>query len=202
MSSILPSSVNELIEVLSKLPGVGPKMASRLAFYLLQKGTDDIKQITSAIEGITESLRQCSGCGLIADAELCPICQSESRNNNQICVVESSLDVVAFERSNSYNGTYHVLGGILSPIDGVGPEQLRIVQLLNRLTNLTEAEVILAMNPSLEGEATADYLKSEINKVNAKVVVTQIARGLPMGSDVEYADPTTLIRALEGRKEF
>ena len=202
MSSILPKAVNELVEVFSRLPGVGPKMASRLAFYLLQKGKDDIKTITSAIDGITQSLQQCAQCGLIADAELCPICQSQTRNENQICVVEDSLDVVAFERSSSYHGTYHVLGGILSPIDGVGPDQLRIEQLLQRLSSLKEVEVILAMNPSLEGEATADYLKTEISKVNASVVVTQIARGLPMGSDVEYADPTTLVRAFEGRKEF
>lgn len=202
MSSILPSAVVDLIEVFSKLPGVGPKMASRLAFYLLQKGKDDILQITSAINAITESLQQCSQCGLIAQENLCPICQSQTRNTQQICVVEDSLDVVAFERANSYNGVYHVLGGILSPIDGVGPDQLRITQLMERLSTLGEAEVILAMNPSLEGEATADYLKTEISKVNEKVVVTQIARGLPMGSDVEYADPTTLVRALEGRKEF
>jgi len=202
VSSILPSAVNELIEVLSKLPGVGPKMASRLAFYLLQKGKDDINQITDAILGITQSLRQCQKCGLIAENDLCPICQSQTRNEHQICVVEDSLDVVAFERANSYQGVYHVLGGVLSPIDGIGPEQLRIEQLMARLVEHQECEIILALNPSLEGEATADYLKDEIMKVNSSAVVTQIARGLPMGSDVEYADPTTLVRALEGRKEF
>lgn len=208
MSSILPPAINELIDTLAKLPGVGPKMASRVAFYLLQKGKDDITNLTRAIEGITSTLSQCHNCGLITDQELCPICRNYKRKPDQICVVEDSLDVVAFERANSYAGVYHVLGGVLSPIDGIGPDQLRIKQLVVRVEALvsppkdSKVEVILAMNPSLEGEATANYLYQELSRWLDQVIITRIARGLPMGSDVEYADPTTLVRALEGRQEL
>ncbi len=203
MSSILPKRVNDLIDVFSRLPGVGPKMASRLSFYLLQKGRSDVQDLAAAIAGIAQELQFCQQCGLIADTALCPICQDQTRQTDQICVVEDSLDVVAFERSGMYRGLYHVLGGVLSPIDGVGPEQLNIQSLLKRVGESgSSVEVILAMNPSLEGEATADYLKEQLAETAADCSVTRIARGLPMGSDVEYADPTTLVRALEGRREI
>lgn len=203
MSSILPPAVNDLIMALSRLPGVGPKSASRMAFYLLQKGKDDVEGLTSAIKNITGSLTHCSNCGLIADSELCPICADESRQEQQICVVEDSLDVVAFEKASVFSGKYHVLGGVLSPIDGVGPEQIRISQLVERVKGLSKGgEIILAVNPSLEGEATAEYINDQLSEVAGDITITRIARGLPMGSDVEYADPTTLIRALEGRREL
>lgn len=203
MSSILPPAVNDLILALSKLPGVGPKSASRMAFHLLQKGKDDVEGLTSAIKNITDSLTFCVTCGLISDSEQCPLCVDDSRQEQQICVVEDSLDVVAFEKAGVFHGRYHVLGGVLSPMDGIGPEQLRINQLMERVKKMSGAiEIILAVNPSLEGEATAEYLKEQLATVNADLIVTRIARGLPMGSDVEYADPTTLIRALEGRREL
>lgn len=203
MSEILPAAVNDLIGALARLPGVGPKSASRLAFHLLQQGRDDVARLVGAIEGVTASLNACERCGLITDQTLCPICRDEFRHENQLCVVEEALDVVAFERAGVYKGRYHVLGGVLSPIDGVGPEQLRIESLITRVAAVGEpVEVILAMNPSLEGEATADYLNDSLQAVKGDIAVTRIARGLPMGSDVEYADPTTLIRALEGRREL
>ncbi|MDO8471713.1 MAG: recombination mediator RecR [bacterium] len=203
MSSILPQRVNDLIGVFSKLPGVGPKMASRLTFYLLQRGKADVQELAAAISNITEELQACERCGLITDAELCSICLNSKRQSELICVVEDSLDVVAFERSGMYHGLYHVLGGVLSPIEGIGPEQLRVTTLLERVQQSAEpVEVILAMNPSIEGEATATYLKEQLDGLESGCAVTRIARGLPMGSDVEYADPTTLVRALEGRREL
>lgn len=203
MTEILPVAVNELIGALSRLPGVGPKSASRLAFHLLQQGRDDVGRLITAVEGVTAALNPCEQCGLITDEKLCPLCRDESRHEHQLCVVEEALDVVAFERAGAYKGRYHVLGGVLSPVEGVGPEQLRIAGLLERVrVQSVPVEVILAMNPSLEGEATADYLNDTIRGLAHTVSVTRIARGLPMGSDVEYADPTTLMRALEGRREL
>jgi len=203
MPEILPAAVNELIGAFSRLPGVGPKSASRLAFHLLQQGRDDVTRLIAAVEGVTAALNPCERCGLITDETLCPLCKDESRHEHQLCVVEEALDVVAFERAGVYKGRYHVLGGVLSPVEGVGPDQLRISGLLERVrTQAVAVEVILAMNPSLEGEATADYLNDAIRSLAKDVSVTRIARGLPMGSDVEYADPTTLMRALEGRREL
>lgn len=203
MEEILPAAVNELISALARLPGVGPKSASRLAFHLLQQGRDDVTRLVAAVEGVTATLNPCERCGLITDAALCPLCRNDGRFEQQLCVVEEALDVVAFERAGVYKGRYHVLGGVLSPVEGIGPEQLRISSLLDRVRVQTgEVEVILAMNPSLEGEATADYLNDALKALPQSVSVTRIARGLPMGSDVEYADPTTLMRALEGRREL
>jgi len=202
VQSLLPEPVTELITVLGRLPGVGPKMATRLAFYLLQKGKGDVERLSQAIVGIAGTLTNCRECGLISDNDLCPICQDDGRPMEQICVVEDSLDVLAFERAGIFRGRYHVLGGVLSPIDGIGPNELRVDTLLTRLSRLTAGgEVVVAVNPSLEGEATADYLRKRIVEVAPQVSVTRIAHGLPMGSDVEYADPTTLRRALEGRRE-
>lgn len=185
-----------------RLPGVGPKMATRLAFYLLQKGKADVERLSQAITGIAGTLTTCRDCGLICEDELCPICQDETRSLNLLCVVEDSLDVLAFERAGVFQGRYHVLGGVLSPIDGIGPNELRLAGLLDRVSPWTDGgEVVVAVNPSLEGEATADYLRQKIQEGMPNISVTRIARGLPMGSDVEYADPTTLRRALEGRRE-
>lgn len=203
MQPILPHAVNELIDALARLPGVGPKSASRLAFHLLQQGRDDVTRLIAAVEGVTAALNPCEQCGLITDEPRCPLCRDERRLEHQLCVVEEALDVVAFERAGVYTGRYHVLGGVLSPVEGIGPDQLRIAGLLERVGSQKGAvEVILAMNPSLEGEATADYLNDVIKALPVNVSVTRIARGLPMGSDVEYADPTTLMRALEGRREL
>ncbi|MBU6389461.1 recombination mediator RecR [Patescibacteria group bacterium] len=210
MSAKLPSSVQTLIDAFNRLPGIGSKMASRLTFHLLRQSDYDVNRFISALDGIRHGLRDCSRCGNIAEAELCAICQDSSRDNRQICVVEGPLDVIALEKTGAYQGVYHVLGGALSPIDGIGPDQLRIRLLQARLDELLEedgeksVELILATNPSLEGEATATYLQQLFDPLAAagKVTVSRIARGLPMGSDLEYADPTTLLRALEGRKSL
>ena len=206
MSAKLPSAIQTLIDAFSRLPGVGPKMASRLAFHLLQKSDYDIGRFVDALDGIRHGLQDCKNCGNIAESDLCSICQDDARDAGMLCVVEGPLDVIALEKTGSFNGRYHVLGGALSPIDGIGPDQLRISLLQSRVNQRAAAkeptELILATNPSLEGEATAAYIRQSLQALveEGTVTVSRIARGLPMGSDVEYADPTTLLRALEGRK--
>jgi recombination protein RecR len=206
MAAKLPEALQNVIDAFSRLPGIGPKMASRLTFHLLQKSDYDINRFITALDGIRNGLQDCVQCGNIAESELCSVCGDSKRNTALICVVEGPLDVIALEKTGSYNGFYHVLGGALSPIDGIGPDQLRIRLLLNRVLEKTSQgeviELILATNPSLEGEATAMYINQQMQSFieQDQVTVTRIARGLPMGSDVEYADPTTLLRALEGRK--
>ena len=206
MSAKLPESLQNLIDAFSRLPGIGPKMASRLCFHLLQKSDYDLNRFISALEGIRSGLQDCERCGNIAEGNLCNVCKESGRDEQTICVVEGPLDVIALEKTGSYRGLYHVLGGALSPIDGIGPDQLRIRQLQTRVAAMlgegVHPELILATNPSLEGEATAMYITQLLQEEAdaEKLVISRIARGLPMGSDVEYADPTTLLRALEGRK--
>jgi len=200
MSAKLPESLQNLIDAFSRLPGIGPKMASRLCFHLLQKSDYDLDRFIAALEGIRTGLQDCVRCGNIAEGELCNICKEDGRDESLMCVVEGPLDVIALEKAGSYRGFYHVLGGALSPIDGIGPDQLRIRQLKDRIEQISEpTEIILATNPSLEGEATAMYI-SQLFESFDNISLSRIARGLPMGSDVEYADPTTLLRAMEGRK--
>jgi len=216
--NILPKSVSKLINEFSKLPGIGPRTAARLTFYLLSKGDADIEELGKAIYHLKRNLKKCSQCFNIAETDPCVICQDKKRDKSLILVLESPLDILAMEKTREYNGLYHVLGGAISPVDDIGPEDLRIKELLDRIKknfyNFERSEkqgsraiargpyiseVILATNPSLEGEATAMYIAQQISK---KIKVTRIARGLPMGGDLEYADEVTLSRALEGRKEY
>lgn len=208
----LPKSIQKLIDELSKLPGVGPKTAARLAFYLLNKSDQDIKSLGQSVSSLKDGLIFCNNCYNIAEENPCAICSDSKRDQTKICVVEETLDIVALEKTD-YNGIYHVLGGVISPIEGVGPEDLRIGKLLNKLqlaekNKLLVEEIILATDPSLEGEATAMYIQNQIqklqndNKVNKKIKITRIARGIPVGGDLEYADEITLNRALEGRREY
>lgn len=194
-----------MIDSFSRLPGIGPKMAARLTFHLLQKSSFDIGRFITALEGIQQGLQPCQACGHISTSEQCVVCADEHRLQGIICMVEGSLDVIALERAGTYTGLYHVLGGVLSPMDGIGPDQLRIKLLEQRIAARAEknekTELIMATNPSLEGEATASYVAKELQPfvLNGTLSISRIARGLPMGSDIEYADPTTLARALEGR---
>lgn len=200
--NILPKSIRKLIEELSKLPGIGPKSASRLAFFLLKTGDLDREQLGEAIGELKNNLQFCQQCHNLAEGILCEICRSPDREQNLICVVEEPLDVVALEQGRRFDGTYHVLGGVISPIDGVGPESLKIAELLERIKGLTgETEIIIATNPSLEGEGTAMYLAREL-KAFPEVKLTRIAHGLPIGGDIEYADELTIMKALEGRREY
>lgn len=199
---MLPQSIQNLIDQLSKLPGVGPKTAARLAFYLLSKPDSDISNLGESIINLKKKLKLCPGCYNITEDDLCRVCSDDRRNKTIIAVVEEPLDIIALEKSNAYVGIYHVLGGAISPIDGIGPEDLRITELTKRLKNDTIDEIILATNPSLEGEATAAFIKDKIAKMGLNISITRIARGLPVGGDLEYADEVTLRRSLEGRRDY
>lgn len=196
----IPQPVLRLIEAFSRLPGIGPKSASRLTYYLLRSQSDDTTELAEALTELRDRTRFCSVCFNITEENPCPICKSEERDRNVICVVEEPLDVMAIERTREYRGLYHVLHGVISPMDGIGPEDLRIRELIDRVDAGTIKEVILATNPSLEGENTAMYIQRKISK--SMIKITRLARGLPMGGDLEYADEVTLARALEGRREM
>jgi recombination protein RecR len=192
--------VARLIDELNKLPGIGPKSAQRLAFYLLRAPREQAHALAEAIAEVKERVRLCSQCFNLTEHDPCAICASAQRDRTLICVVEEPLDVLAIERTREYRGLYHVLHGALSPIEGIGPEQLRLRELLARLRNGAVEEVILATNANLEGEATATYVARLLRPLGVRV--TRLARGLPVGGDLEYADDLTLSRALEGRREL
>lgn len=199
---MLPKSIQNLIEEFSKLPGVGPKTAARLVFYLLTKPENDISNLGEAVINLKKNIKTCTECFNIAESDICMVCGDDRRDKSMVCVVEEPLDVIALERSGGISGVYHVLGGSISPIDGIGPEQLRIYELLNRTKKGDITEIILATNPSLEGEATASYIKDKISEQGIDIKITRIARGLPVGGDLEYADEITLKRSLEGRRDY
>jgi len=199
---ILPKSIRKLIEELSKLPGIGHKSASRLAFYLLKSKDLDREMLSDAVKNLKENLTFCQQCRNLAESVICNICSDNNREQNLICVVEEPLDVVALEAGRSHAGTYHVLGGVISPIDGVGPDDLAIRELADRIKGLTgEIEIVIATNPSLEGEGTAMYVARAIKEF-PNVKITRIAHGLPIGGDIEYADEMTIAKALEGRRDY
>jgi recombination protein RecR len=192
--------VARLIEQFARLPGIGPKSAQRLTYYLLRMPEAVSLELAEAIGQMKRSVQFCSLCLNITDQDVCAICRSETRDRSTICVVEEPLDVLALERTRGFRGVYHVLHGAISPMDGVGPDDLKIKELLQRLESAETAEVILATNPSLEGDATALYLTRLLRPIGIRV--TRIARGLPVGGDLEYADEVTLAQALEGRREM
>src|SRR5437762_14212588 len=189
-----------LIEELKKLPGIGGKTAQRLAFHILRASDKDAERLAESIRQVKASLHLCSICNNITDVDPCVYCASPTRNQRLVCVVEEPTNIAAIEKTRSYNGAYHVLHGTLSPIGGVGPEQLRIGNLLTRLPEVDE--VILATSPTTEGEATAAYLAHELRVAKSELKVTRIATGVPAGSDIEYVDEVTMTRAMEGRREF
>jgi recombination protein RecR len=189
-----------LIDELKKLPGVGSKSAQRLAFHILRSGEDDAVALANAIHDVKSSLHLCSVCNNITDIDPCTYCSSATRNQRVICVVEEPTNIAAVEKTRHYNGVYHVLHGSISPIHGVGPEQLRISNLMKRVGDGQADEVILATNPTVEGEATATYLYGQLRRAGLKV--TRIATGIPAGSDIEYADEITMLKAMEGRREL
>jgi recombination protein RecR len=190
--------VQDLIDELGRLPGVGPKSAQRIAFHILQADPADVRRLAHTLSEVKAKVRFCGVCGNVAEAEQCRVCRDPRRDPTVICVVEESKDVVAVERTREFRGKYHVLGGAISPIEGVGPEDLRIRELLARLADGTVTELILATDPNLEGEATATYLARMVKPMGLKV--TRLASGLPVGGDLEYADEVTLGRAFEGRR--
>ena len=198
----VPDPVQNLIEAFARLPGIGPKTASRLAFYLLKASDEVSLDLAHALEAMKQETSQCKLCFNItmAGEDLCDICASPNRSDEIICVVEEPLDVLAIERTGAYQGKYHVLQGVLSPIEGIGPDQIKVFPLLERLKAHPVKEVIIATNPSMEGDTTALYLQQRIQPLGIKV--TRLARGLPVGGDIEYADQNTLLRALSGRQNM
>jgi recombination protein RecR len=192
--------IQDLIDELGRLPGVGPKSAQRIAFHIIQSERVDVTRLAEVLKTVKERVKFCSICGNITEEELCKICRDPRRDNTSICVVEESKDVIAIEKTREFKGKYHVLGGAISPIDGIGPENLRIRELMQRLAETQIAEVIIATDPNLEGEATATYLTRLIKPIGVKV--SRLASGLPVGGDLEYADEVTLGRAFEGRTSY
>lgn len=199
MSNAIPASVIRLIDEFSRLPGVGPKSAARLTYYLLRAPDENALALAEALRDLKATTRYCSVCFNITEQDPCPICADEKRDRALICVVEEPLDVVAFERTEHYRGIYHVLHGAINPIEGIGPDQLRIKELATRVEQGAIREVIMATNVGLEGDATAMYIQ---RRLQGKVRLTRLARGLPVGADLEYADSVTLSGALEGRREM
>lgn len=196
----MPEPVSRLIDEFSRLPGIGPKTASRLTFYLLRAPEDQSAALSQAVGELRERIVLCSQCLNITEQDPCAICADEGRDRSMICVVEEPLDVLAIERTGEYRGLYHVLHGAISPMEGIGPDELRIQELLARIQAGEVEELLLATNPNLEGEATAMYLARLVSPLGLRV--TRLARGLPVGGDLEYADAVTLTRALEGRQEM
>ena len=199
---LLPEPLQSLINALERLPGIGPKSASRLAFYFLRAPEEVSQDLASALANLKANTTLCQECFNITEAgrERCEICESPQRDGSLVCVVEEALDVLALERTGGYKGKYHVLQGVLSPIDGIEPDDLKIKQLIARVARGEIREVILATNPSMEGDATALYLQQHLEPLGVRV--TRLARGLPVGGDLEYADQNTLLRALAGRQEM
>jgi recombination protein RecR len=195
-----PEPVARLIEALQKLPGVGPKSAQRMTFFLLKRPADEVGELSAALTALKTRIVHCSRCFNVTEEDPCRICSDPARDARSLCVIEEPNDLLAVERTGEFKGRYHVLMGALSPLDGIGPEDIRVRELLHRLDGESVDEVILATNPSVEGEATAIYLAKLLKPLGLRI--TRIARGLPVGGDLEYADEVTLSKALEGRKEM
>jgi recombination protein RecR len=200
----IPKALERVIESFERLPGIGPKSAQRLSFYLLHVPQSDLEDFASALTLLKKNTRMCSICFNIGTTEVCEICADPQRDTSTICVVEDALDVLAFERSDKFKGVYHVLHGVVDPLNSIGPDDIYIPQLIKRIKNQESIinEIIVATNPTMEGEATAMYIVKQLKVQSPKLKITRIGRGLPVGADIEYADEVTLGRALEGRSEY
>ncbi len=203
--ALLPKALSRVIESFEKLPGVGPKTAQRLAFYLLHVPNEELEQFAERLRALKTSTVLCSLCKNVAEVDPCGICSDPSRNQTMICVLEQPTDVLSIEKTGKYNGLYHVLHGAIDPLNNIGPDEIYIDALVKRVSASAGervSEIILAMNSNMEGEATAMYITKQLKALNSKLKITRLAHGLPMGADIEYADEVTLTRALEGRREY
>lgn len=199
----LPKAMSDVMESFEKLPGIGPKTAQRLTFYLLHVPQGELEKFSLAMQNLKKGTLLCSVCFTIAETDPCPICADSQRDKATICVVEQPFDVLALEKTRKYTGVYHVLHGKIDPLNNIGPDEIYIKQLLDRIRNQESVkEIIIATNPTMEGEATAMFLAKQLKSLDDKVTITRIGRGLPMGADLEYADDITLLRAMEGRRDF
>jgi recombination protein RecR len=198
--SFVPKSIEQAIEEFGKLPGIGMKSAERLTFYLLGKRNEDVERFGETIKRLKTGLRYCEKCQNFSTESVCGICSDPKRDTSVLCVVEDPLDLIALEKANTYRGLYHVLHGVISPVDGVGPDELKIAELIERVKKGGVKEIVLALNPSLEGEATSAYILRYLKPVD--IQITRIARGIPMGGDLNYADSQTLKKAFEGRGAY
>jgi recombination protein RecR len=196
----MPASLDSLIRELSRLPGIGPKSASRLAFHVLKLGREDVERLARALVTVKTSITRCAECGGIAEGEYCAICTDAQRERGVICVVEEANDVLTVERTGEFRGTYHVLGGVIAPLDGIGPEDLNIAYLVERIRKSAVKELIIATNPTVEGDATSLYLANLIKPLGVRVM--RIAHGLPAGADLEFADSVTIARSIAGRVDL
>lgn len=200
----IPKALERVVEGFERLPGIGPKSAQRLGFYLLHVPQSDLDEFADALQNLKKNTMMCSQCFNIGTKEICDVCEDSNRDASTICVVEDALDVIAFEKSGKYQGLYHVLQGVIDPLNSIGPDDIYIPQLLHRIKNqeLSIKEIIIATNPTMEGEATAMYIVKQVRSQNEKIKISRIGHGLPVGADIEYADEVTLSRALEGRSEY
>lgn len=199
---VLPKAVTKLIESFEKLPGIGPKTAQRLTFYLLHVPQAELDAFSGNIKDLKAQTVMCGVCKNIAETDPCDICKSPSRDHGTVCVVEQPSDVLSLERIGKFTGVYHVLHGTIDPLNNIGPDEIYIADLLKRIRESDVCEVILAMNPNMEGEATVMYITKELRSISETLLITRLAHGLPVGADIEYADEVTLSRALEGRRKF
>ncbi len=200
----IPKAIQQVTESFERLPGIGPKTAERLTFYLLHVPQGELDRFAVSVQNLKKDTVICTTCFNIGETDPCSICEDSARNHSLLCVVEQPLDVIALEKSKKYPGVYHVLNGKIDPLNNIGPDEIRIHELLQRVKGegASVKEIILATNPTMEGEATAMYIAKKIKEVNGEVKVSRIGRGLPIGADIEYADPTTLERAMEGRSDY
>ena len=199
----IPKAIQQVVESFERLPGIGPKTAERLTFYLLHVPQGELDKFAVSVQNLRKDTVICTTCFNIGETDPCSICTDDQRNHSLLCVVEQPLDVIALEKSKKYPGVYHVRNGKIDPLNNIGPDEIRIHELLERVRNDSRiTEIVLATNPTMEGEATAMYIAKQIKAVNADLKITRIGRGLPIGADLEYADPTTLERAMEGRSEY
>lgn len=200
--NILPKSVSRVIEFFERLPGIGPKTATRLAFYLLHIPKEEIDRFAEYLTALKSDTVLCSVCKNVTEKDPCQICSDPRRDHSLLCLVEQPTDVLAIEKTNAYRGVYHVLHGIIDPLNNIGPDEIYIADLFKRLKNQEVKELIFAMNPTMEGEATAMYIQKQLTINNSQLTITRLAHGLPIGGDIEYADEVTLRRALEGRRKY